>query len=90
MPVIRRHGPLEGVVTRASLCAAQAARLDRFGVRQAMARAAEDIAAGRIVASMAIDRQAAALRDAVVREICCGRREFEGTLGFAEREGGRG
>jgi hypothetical protein len=50
---------------RAGIAAVQAARLDRFHVRQAMAQAAEDLAAGRVLASMALDKQAAALLDAV-------------------------
>jgi hypothetical protein len=46
--------------------AVQASRLDRFHVRDALARADEDIRAGRLIASMALPQQTAALRDAVV------------------------
>jgi len=47
------------------LCAVQNTKLDRFHVKQAMAQASEDLRAGRVIASMALERQAAALKDAV-------------------------
>lgn len=111
VPVIRQHGPLEGLVTRcgacdvltsagfclssaasataftllsppqctqnaphaprrsADVCAVQNTRLDAFHVKAAMAQAEADIQAGRLLASMAIEKQTAALRDAMVRSV---------------------
>ncbi|GBF95490.1 chloride channel CLC-c [Raphidocelis subcapitata] len=81
VPVIRRHGPLEGMVTRAGVVAVQASRLDRFHVRDALARADEDIRAGRLIASMALPQQTAALRDAVVAPLAR-------AAGLLRRDGG--
>uniref|UniRef100_A0A383VTF4 Chloride channel protein n=1 Tax=Tetradesmus obliquus TaxID=3088 RepID=A0A383VTF4_TETOB len=65
VPVIRCHGPLEGMVTRGDIVEVQNHKLDRFHVKEQLAQAASDIQGGRIIQSMMIEKQAAALREAI-------------------------
>jgi hypothetical protein len=50
---------------RAAIVAVQNERLDRFHVKDSMHQASQDIQGGRILQSMAIDKQTAALKEAI-------------------------
>ena len=57
------------MLCRPGIVAAQNGRLDRFQVKAQLAQASADIQDGRILASMALDRQAAALRNAIAQPL---------------------
>eukprot|EP00879_Flechtneria_rotunda_P030328 GHRR01032951.1.p1 GENE.GHRR01032951.1~~GHRR01032951.1.p1 ORF type:complete len:322 (+),score=104.07 GHRR01032951.1:936-1901(+) len=65
VPVIRQHGPLEGMVSRNDIVNVQNTQLDRFHVKEHMQQVAQDIDRGRILQSMHIEKQTAALVNAI-------------------------
>eukprot|EP00878_Enallax_costatus_P010897 GHUV01011381.1.p1 GENE.GHUV01011381.1~~GHUV01011381.1.p1 ORF type:complete len:670 (+),score=126.18 GHUV01011381.1:946-2955(+) len=65
IPVIRQHGPLEGMVSRVDIVGVQSHQLDKFHVKENLQQASKDIEGGRIIQSMMIDKQTAALRKAI-------------------------
>lgn len=57
--------PASSACCRADIVNVQNTRLDRFHVKEHMQRANEDIQSGRIIQSMQIEKQTAALREAI-------------------------
>lgn len=72
VPVIREHGPLEGMVTREGIVAVQNQRLDKFHVKQHIEEAQHDLEKGNLegfIKSMQIEKQTGALREALTKPL---------------------